>query len=605
MPTASDPVNYTLRCLNHGGHLFEVTCRVDVPDPQGQVFTLPAWIPGSYLVRDFARNIVRIEAQQGARGVAVTKLDKSTWRCAPADGPLVVRIEVYAHDLSVRGAWLDDRRAFFNGTSVFLLPRGLEDRRCELEIEPPRGDGFGDWQVETTMRAVDVDAQGYGRYAAADYDELIDHPVEIGPQDTVDFDVAGVPHRFAVSGRHDADLDRVAADLARICTVHVDLFGRPPPMSRYLFTGLATGDGYGGLEHRASTALMFRRADLPRRGEHDRVDEGYRRLLGLCSHEYFHTWNVKRIRPAAFTPYELSAEAYTRLLWVFEGITSYYDDLALRRAGVIDDAAYLELLAQTITRVQRGAGRQVQSIAESSFDAWIKFYKPDENTPNAVVSYYAKGALVALALDLTIRRGTAGERSLDDVMRALWQRHGLTGEGVAEDGFERLAAEVSGLDLDAFFARTVRGTSELPLKALLSDVGVLVEWRPATSGADPGGTGKASGDRRAWLGAALATVEGRLQLGTLTTGSPAQQAGLSAGDELVALDGLKITPATLDALLGRRRPGDRVELTAFRRDELIRRDVTLGAAPLDTCVLTADADAEPARLAARRAWLQP
>src|SRR6185312_5798088 len=305
------------------------------------------------------------------------------------------------------------------------------------------------------------------RYAADSYEELVDHPVEIGRFDLTSFEAGGVTHDVAIAGARDVDLDRVARDLARVCQWHCDLFAGAPngraPFDRYLFLVLAVGDGYGGLEHRASTSLVCKRDELPRIGDPG-LDDGYVTFLGLASHEYFHAWNVKRIKPSAFTPYDLSQEGFTRLLWAFEGITSYYDDLSLARSGVAPAERVLELLARTLTTVLRTPGRHLQSVADASFDAWIKFYRPDENSPNAGVSYYAKGAIVALALDLTLRRHG---RSLDDLMRALWTRHGATGVGVDEDAIEALASSLAGHDLRDFFARYVDGTEDPPLAALL------------------------------------------------------------------------------------------------------------------------------------------
>ncbi|HNE02084.1 MAG TPA: PDZ domain-containing protein, partial [Plasticicumulans sp.] len=342
--------------------------------------------------------------------------------------------------------------------------------------------------------------------------------------------------------------------------------------------------------------------DLPQPGAAELTD-GYRTFLGLCSHEYFHAWNVKRIRPAAFTPYDYQRENYTRLLWAFEGITSYYDDLMLRRSGLIDEAAWLQLLGETATRVWRGPGRHRQSVAESSFDAWTKFYRPDADTPNAVVSYYAKGALVALALDLTLRRLSRGTRSLDDLMRALWQRYGRPGLGVPEDGIESLAAELAGQPLADFFAACVHGTGDLPLAELLAGHGLVFRLRPAEGATDKGGrAGSGTGGRvDAGLRTTLAGEE--LRVAHVLDGGPAQAAGLAAGDVLVALDGLRVQPRGFERQLGRYAPGARVELLGFRRDELMRFPLELAAAPADTVWITPDPQADAEALQRRQAWL--
>jgi predicted metalloprotease with PDZ domain len=356
---------------------------------------------------------------------------------------------------------------------------------------------------------------------------------------------------------------------------------------------MVVGEGYGGLEHRASTSLICSRDSLPAPGEQG-INDAYLEFLGLCSHEYFHTWNVKRIKPAAFIPEQLDSERYTELLWAFEGITSYYDDLALVRCGLIGPERYLELLGRIATRVWRGSGRSKQSVAESSFDAWSKFYKQDENAPNAIVSYYAKGALVALALDLTLRRETQGRCTLDELMQQLWQRHGQAGVGVPERSIETLAAEISGIDLTNFFADYVYGTDDPPLAGLLAAVGVELGWRAARSEDDRGGTGKPDTAVPLVLGVRTQAADGCLRLTHVFDGSTAQRAGLSAGDLLLALDGLRVTGKSLPAMLTRYHAGDEVVLHVFRRDELMVFTAELQAAPLDTCVLSLMGDAQAA-----------
>ncbi|MEW5709921.1 MAG: PDZ domain-containing protein [Pseudomonadota bacterium] len=602
--TRAQPITYRIFPKSPEAHLFEASCTVNDPDPEGQHFALPAWIPGSYMIRDFAKHVVTIRAASGGKPLTIEKVDKHTWRCDSAPGPVTVTMEVYAWDLSVRGAHLDTSHGFFNGPCVFLRVPGKERQPCRVEIAPPRGAHYRAWRVATTLARDSVEAHGFGRYTARDYDELIDHPVEMGEFRLARFRACDVPHEVALTGVSDADLPRLTRDLQRLCEYHIRFFGEPAPFDRYLFLVTAVGEGYGGLEHRASTALLVARNDLPRPGVKE-VTEGYRRFLGLASHEYFHTWNVKRIRPSAFSPYDLDRECYTTLLWAFEGFTSYYDDLALVRCGLIPRQDYLELLGQAITQLLRTPGRTKQTVTESSWDAWIKYYRQDENTPNAVVSYYTKGSLIALCLDLLIRDRTRGRKSLDEVMRALWRRHGLTGVPVPEDGIERLAEEVTGLKLGAFFDQALRSTEELPLKNLLARFGVKMALRPAESATDKGGkpAGKPAAklQERVTLGARTSGNGDEVKLTHVLDGGPAQAAGLAAGDTLVALDGLRVTPSNLEARLARYRPGDNVEATGFRRDELFVRRLTLGAAPLDTCYLTLDSSA---RFAGRlKGWL--
>ena len=565
-----ESLHYTIRPHDLALHLFEVTLTIDEPDPEGQVVSLPAWIPGSYMIREFARNIVQIRADSAGRKLRLTKLDKHSWRAARCEGPLRIICHVYAWDLSVRAAHLDQTHGFFNGTSVFLKAHGKESLPHIVDIQPPQGDEFAGWRVATSLPELKARRHRFGTYIAQDYDELIDHPVEMGEFELIRFDANGVPHEMAITGRvPNLDTARLAADLKKICEHQIALFEpgtKRAPMDRYVFLTLAVGDGYGGLEHRASTALICARADLPVKGQ-PAMSDAYRGFLGLCSHEYFHTWNVKRIKPAVFAPYDLSQENYTPLLWLFEGFTSYYDDLTLVRTGLIEQKDYLGLLAKTVNGVLKGSGRLKQSVAESSFDAWTKYYRQDENAANAIVSYYQKGSLVALWFDLLIRAQTKGKRSLDDVMRVLWRRFGRDfyspgkGRGVTDAEVEALFDEVTGLQLKSVFEHAVRGTKDLPLADALAAFAIVVSDRQ-------------KGDKLS-LDARTKKEGGDCKLAAVHEGGASHRAGLSAGDTLVAIDGLRVTASNLDALLQRYRRGDVVELHAFRRDELMRFRVEL------------------------------
>ena len=591
--------HYAIRPADPAAHLFHVTCRVDLPDPAGQLFMLPAWIPGSYMIREFARNIVRITALGSGRKLDLEKLDKHTWRVAPARGPIELAYEVYAWDMSVRTAHLDASHGFFNGTSVFLLPIGLEHEPCTVDILPPAGDQYAEWKVATGLRPVRGTRRlGFGTYQAVDYDELIDCPVEMGTFELGRFAVLGVPHEIAVTGRvPKLDMERLTADLARVCEAQIRLFEprtRKAPFSRYTFLTMAVGDGYGGLEHRNSTALLCKRDELPFEGMKD-TTEGYRNFLGLASHEYFHAWNVKRIRPAAFVPYDLTQENYTRLLWAFEGFTSYYDDLMLVRAGLLSEKQYLETVEKTITTVLQRTGRLKQSVADSSFDAWIKYYRLDENAPNSVVSYYQKGALVGLALDLTLRGETKGRIGLDDVMRALWKRardDGATYAGVEEDGIIKIAEQVSGLVLAPRLREWTEGTRDPDFAALLAPFGIHCVARPAVDS-----------PHFALLGVKIAGSGTDCRLTHVFDGSPAQRAGVSANDVLIALGGLRVTRANLDGLLTRYATGDVVECSAFRRDELLRFEVKLATRPPLKYTLTVDDKLSRAAEQLKAGWL--
>lgn len=589
LPYPDAPVRYRLWAARPEAHLFRVEVEIAAPEPAGEEFSLPAWIPGSYLVRDFARHVISLSATADGRTVAAGKIAKDSWRvkAPPGSRQLILSYEVYAWDLSVRSAHFDATHAFFNGSSVFLRSVGREHRPCEVEIHRPPGKAYAAWRLATALPIAPPGRGGAAHFHAADYAELIDHPVEMGHFDEFEFAARGVRHRVAISGRHDADLARLKRDLKRVCGWQLAFWGKPVPISDYRFLVSAVGEGYGGLEHRNSTALLCSRNDLPRAGMKE-ADERYRSFLGLASHEYFHTWLVKRIRPADFDNLDLQRENPTELLWLFEGFTAYYDDLALRRCGLISEADYLAALGKAVLNVINAPGRFRQSVAEASYDAWLKYYRPDENTANATISYYTKGALVALCLDLTIRLATDSASSLDDVMRRLWREFGATGQGVREADVRRISEEVAGQNLAAFFRQAIHGTKDLPVAALLRRFGLelVVETDPT-----PG------------FGAKITTEAGELRLATVFDGSPAQTAGLAGGDALVAIDGLRVSPGKLDGLLSRHRPGDSVMVSYFRRDELREARVMLQEGLATACRIAPRTASRGAEKERRKRWL--
>ena len=571
----SAKLRYSITSNDLSAHLFHVTLSVDHPQEEGQIFSLPVWIPGSYMVREFARHIVQIHASCQGRAHPLKKLDKNTWQAAPCNGPLVLTYQVYAWDLSVRAAHLDRTHGFFNGTSVFLQAHGLTHLPHQIEIVRPKDVACQAWRVATSLSELKAKRYGFGTYIARDYDELIDHPVEMGEFGLVQFEAHGVVHDFVLTGQvPQVDLPRIAFDLKKICETEIAFFeprSKRAPMQRYVFLTMAVNEGYGGLEHRASTALLCSRADLPTKNK-PQMSEAYRAFLALCSHEYFHTWNVKRIKPQVFCDYDLNRENDTQLLWFFEGITSYYDDLFVRRAGLIDEACYLKLISKTMNTVLRGSGRKKQSVAQSSMDAWTKYYRQDENSPNAIVSYYAKGALIGLGLDLTIRQQTEGKKSLDDVMRVLWRRFGkdfYEGSrkqvGVQEDALAAIIETATGVDVRSFLKKYVLGVEDVPLATLYADFGVEVIPELAA--------------QKLTLGARLIKSGSDCKLSQVFEGGAAHRAGLSAGDVLVAVDALRVSAPDaqdqLQKILTPYEAGQKIKLHYFRRDELHMTELRL------------------------------
>lgn len=588
-------LDYHVTPIDPAAHRFRVTLTLDVVAGEPLTLCLPTWIPGSYVIRDFARHLLSIEAHSGEQPVSVTAGDRSSWQVTPSAESLCVTCEFYARDASVRAAFLDDTHGFFNFTSLALRPVSGGDRPCRVTLAAPAD---YDWQLVTTLppEDTDTDAAGFGVYVAPSYWDLIDHPVVMGEAiDNVAFEVRGVEHGFVLIGTHDADTRQLAIDLADICEAQASVFDALPA-SRYLFFALIAESGFGGLEHRESSVLQVARNALPsaaRVAASGKRDEAYETLLGLCSHEYFHLWNVKRIRPAAVAASDLSGEAYFRDLWAYEGVTSYYDDLALVRAGVITVESYLSRLAKLATRIENTPGRHRQSLSESSFDAWLKFYRPDENTPNAVVSYYGKGAQLSLGLDLKLRLETQGRCSLDDVMREAWARYGQADQPVPDGGLARLAADVSGLDLGEFFDFHLHSTADAPWADYLADFGIRALAEPATD------------DQAVILGRmGLRLATGKMpSVLHVMDGGPAQRAGLSPADRLIAIDGIEVGPE-LAKRLARYPAGAQLRIHVFRADELRVRTLTLGADASAEWRLTVDPNADDAARARRAAWLQ-
>jgi predicted metalloprotease with PDZ domain len=590
---ATPAIRYVLRIPEPHTHLMHVEMEVDgVSGPVELV--MPSWTPGSYLMREFPRNVMVLMAGDASGPVPAEKTDKNTWRVeAPAGGRLAVRYVVAADELSVRTSHVDAGHASVNGASAFLLVRGREHQPLQLTVAAPAG-----WRTTTSLREAEP-----GVFVAADYDELVDSPLEIGTHGLWEWEVEGKKHRWAIWGRGNFDPQRLAEDTTRIVRAEKALFGTLP-YDDYTFILHLTPGGSGGLEHRASTLLHADRWSF--RGP------AYESFLGLTAHELFHAWNGKRIRPAALGPFDYTREAYTRELWVVEGITSYYTDLVLRRAGIVTPQRYLERLAETITRMYGVPGRMVQPLEDASFDTWIKFYRPDANTPNATVSYYQKGALVALLLDLKVRHATANARSLDDVMRLLWERFGATDLGFPPGEVERIAAEVAGEDLQAFFDATLRGRGELDYATHLAAAGLqLVQAQvPIPPGAqaagapagEPGAQPRPPMDVR--IGVQMKFEGGKAIVGNVLADTPAWRAGLNAGDELVALDGLRVGLESLPARLADRKPGDRVSLTVFRRDELVTVPFEIELTPPQRWDIRPVLQPTPEQVALRDDWLR-
>jgi predicted metalloprotease with PDZ domain len=585
-------MRYRVAAPEPHSHLFHVTVWLDDPGA-APIFGMPVWTPGSYLVREFARHVEGLVAEDG-RGapLPVERFDKHRFRVgAGKAAQVVLRYRVYANELTVRTNHLDGTHGYFNPAALLFYAEGRGWEPHVLEVAPPAG-----WRVATALEGAHgpfgEGQPGAGEpwvFTARDYDELVDSPVEMGTHALARFEALGRPHALAVWGRADVDLPRFADDLRRIVESVGTLMGGLP-YDRYLFLVHLTDKRRGGLEHARSTTL-----NVARSGFYPR--EAYEETLALAAHEFFHVWNVKGLRPASLTPYAYGREQYTRLLWWFEGATSYYDSLVLARAGLCDAKRYLKHLGEELTALARTPGTAKMTLEEASFLAWVKYYRPDENAPNSSVSYYQKGELVVLALDLALRRGGA---SLDALVRHLWARHAGWG-GLPEDGVERAAAELLGVTpARELFDRYVRGTA--PLELDLEAVGLRLRRRETQGFDDKGGTaGKPDAPRAGFLGAQLAPGP-KLAVASVREGSPAHVAGLYAEDEIVAEDGFRVDRGALWQRLEAKGPGGTIRLTVFRRDELVEVPVTLGEPPEDALWLEPVPEPTAEQRGAFQAW---
>ncbi len=569
-----DAIEYTFRVPDPGTHYVEVDAVIPA-EGESLELMMAVWTPGSYLVREFARHIEDVRAMTlDDQELHVDKSAKNRW-VVTGDGALpdrvALRYRVYARELSVRTSFVDADVGVFSPAATVLTRDDARELVHTVKIERPES-----WErCDTSMPLQD------GAYVAANYDELVDSPIVCGSPHINAVEVNGVQHELASFGGGDVwDDARAIADVENIiATQH--RFWRVVPYSRYVFLNLLFGGG-GGLEHRASTLVMGSRWET-------RDEDDYRGWLGLISHEFFHTWNVKRLRPTELDEFDYENENYFRTLWVVEGITSYYDDLMVRRAALMTRDEYLAVLARGIGRLQDTPGRQVQPLSLASFDAWIKFYRPDENSRNSSVSYYGKGSLVAWMLDATIRQATT-DKSLDDVMRLAYERY--SGEqGYTPEQFRAVAAEVAGVELDEFFADYVDGTQELDWEVPLTTFGL--RFKPVEES-----------EEDAYLGVRTENDDGRIVVRGVPRGSPAFAAGVNVEDELIAIDGERL-PHDFSSRIARYSPHDEVELTVARRGRLRTLNVTLGMRPEERFVLEVDPDATPIQRRNFQAWLGP
>jgi predicted metalloprotease with PDZ domain len=550
-------VQFLLDLSKCRAHLFKVTMLLDGASPS-QYLSLPVWTPGSYMVREFAQHIVVIQALENDRFIAVSKVNKNTFALDNQGNSVVVNYDVYGFDLSIRAAFIDHCQAFFNGTALFLRPHHGENIRFLVNIMRPSGVDFQNWRVATNMPKVDIDSLGFGTYSAESFAELVDYPFQISELKRLYFTASNIPHEMVLVGDvRSCDEERLTKDLTKLCEEHLAMYGNAPFM-RYLFIARFEEGGYGGLEHRNSSMLLFSPYGLPKKGLGE-PDNNYQIFLSLCSHEYFHAWNVKQLMPHNFVSYDFDHECYTTMLWIFEGITSYYDDLLVKRSGLISLSSYLELMGRNYGKLLRNRGRLVQSVAESSFDAWIKFYRQNENSPNSSVSYYLKGSFIALYLDLLIRVTTGHKASLDDVMKVAFEGYGK-GSGIKESEFFELLRKIGKIDSEEFKAKYIYGKDELPIGEMLNQFGIDFSLMPDELYIDD------KTKMQAYLGLKLHFDDrGRAIVTFVELDGPAMISGLSPKDEVIAINKIRLDPSNAPKLLGALQVKEPIEVTYSRR----------------------------------------
>jgi predicted metalloprotease with PDZ domain len=516
-------------------HLFEVTLRIEGWQQPTLDLKMPVWTPGSYLVREYSRHLQDFEATLDWR-----KVEKNHWQIeTQGESTITIRYRIFANELTVRTNQLNVSHGYFNGAALFFYVPGFEQEPMQIEIVPP-----ANWQVTTPLPIVPGKPN---TFEAIDFDTLVDSPFEIGTHQIYSFEALGKPHQWAIWGQGNVQIDRLIEDTQKIIQVEADLFGGLP-YARYLFLLHLTANSFGGLEHKDSCSLIYSRLGF-------RAKDQYDRLMQLVAHEFFHLWNVKRIRPKGLEVFDYEGENYTSSLWFSEGTTSYYDLMIPLRAGIYDAKTYLSALSQGISRYLTTPGRLVQPLSESSFDAWIKLYRPDANSANSQISYYLKGEMVTLLLDLAIRIRHNNQRSFDHVMRQMWEQFGKDEIGFTPEQLKSVIESVAGFDLTNFFDRYLDGTEELPFDEYLSGFGLRLQSN-IKNGLPP------------HIGMTVRSEQGRSLIKLVEANSPAQTAGIEIGDELLAIDGLRVNAEQFNDRLKDYSSGDAIEVTLFHQDEL-------------------------------------
>jgi predicted metalloprotease with PDZ domain len=583
---ASTPFRYRVAMPEPSSHEFHVTLDVPaLPDRPVLDLVFPAWTPGSYMVRDFSRHIYDLQIARNGTPLPCERLDKLRWRVQSEGRPVRVSYRVFAFEQSVRTSFLDQDRAFLSGSSLFFLVDGEQARPCLLDVEPPAG-----WRLSTALPAV---RGARHRFSAAGYDELVDQPVEVGQHRHFAFRQGGTRFEVAIAGPTNADIPRLLSHLRRIVEATGALFGGFP-FDRYLFIIHALPERGGGLEHACACTL-----DIAGMAFED--EKAYQRFDELAAHEFFHAWNVKRIRDQVLGPFDYTAENYTRLLWFHEGFTEYMQAIILLRAGLTTPEHYLKDLGEDWAKYAGRPGRNVTPLSELSFEAWIKQYKPADNYTNRAVSYYEKGKWAALVLDLTLRQATQGRRGLPRVFRRLWQSHGRRGRPITVGDVRAAAESVGSASLGWYFSRLIDGTAELPVPSRLRQLGVTVQARsPAQAEREDSVRARRL---QGWAGLSFALGEAAV-VKNVVPDSPAWQAGLTFRDEIVAVNDHRVDASAVARRLADCAPGQTVTIAFFRQEILRTTSLRLARSPERRWTFAMDPAASPAQRRIRDGWLR-
>jgi predicted metalloprotease with PDZ domain len=564
-------ISYTVSMSKPWTHLLEVEMRVK-PAGDRTDLVMPVWTPGSYLVREYARHVQDFAAKDGSgKALSWQKINKNTWQVASKGaGEVVATYRVYANELTVRTNELNDQHAFWNNAATLMYPDGQIKSPSTLKVVP-----YGSWKIATGLPPM---AGAANTFHAENFDILYDSPFDVSNFKEVSFEVHGVPHRIIMDGEGNYDLERLKVDVPKIVSAAADIFGELPYKD---YTFIVNLRGGGGLEHLNSTALQFNRNAF-------RSPQGYLGFLGLAAHEYFHCFNVKRIRPDALGPFDYTKENYTKLLWMAEGGTDYYAQQLLLRAGFITSEDFLANVANGFENLQLQPGRFQTSVEEASWDAWIKYYRPDENAINNQISYYDKGALVTGLLDVEIRKASNGAKSMDDVLRYLYTEHYKKGRNYTPEELQKIMETMAGKSLDDFFRRYIRGREEIAYNDILGGMGLQVN-----SGGGP---------QQAYFGANTTMQGERLTISNIPSNSPAFEQGLNTGDQIVAVDGVRANQTSLQAAINAKKPGDKIKITVFRLDEVRTFDITLGGRGSTEYLIVPASGATDAQKQLLRGW---